>query len=273
MMNFKKYLTRSRHSIDAALDKFLPGADKEPKTLHKAMRYSVFSGGKRIRPIIVIESARACGASQKDAIAAACAVELVHTYSLVHDDLPSMDDDDYRRGKPTSHKAFGEANAILSGDGLLTLAFNIIARHSKPASAASEAAELSEAIGTRGMVGGQAADIEFQEGRKNASKLEYINCLKTAKLFEASAKLGAIAARAGAAKIGAMASYGMRLGAAFQMVDDILDNDGYARLFGADKARDDAGDLIKKAKAALAPFGKRADKLKALADYVMDQVR
>jgi geranylgeranyl diphosphate synthase type II len=270
-MNFKKYLARSRSAIDSALDRFLPKEDREPKVLHRAMRYSVFSGGKRIRPVIVIESARACGASQKDAMAAACAVELVHTYSLVHDDLPSMDDDDFRRGKPTSHKAFGEANAILSGDGLLTLAFNIIARHSKPSAAASMAAELSEAIGTRGMVGGQAADIEFQEGKKNAAKLEYINCLKTAKLFEASAKLGAIAAGSGVKKIRAMASYGMRLGAAFQMVDDIMDNDGYARLFGAEKARHDAGELIKKAKEAIRPFGKRAGVLSALADYVMDQ--
>lgn len=266
-------ITRSRSAIDKALDRYLPKADKEPKTLHKAMRYSVFSGGKRIRPVIVLEAARACGGSVRDALPAACAVELVHTYSLVHDDLPAMDDDDFRRGKPTSHKAFGEANAILSGDGLLTLAFNVLARHSDRATSAAQAAELSEAIGTRGMVGGQAADMQFQRGKTGAKKLEYINCLKTAKLFEASAKLGAIAAGASPADIRLMASYGMRLGAAFQMVDDILDRDGYARLFGAAKARADATELVIKAKAAIEPFGARAKGLIEIADYVIGRIR
>jgi geranylgeranyl diphosphate synthase type II len=271
-MDIKKYL-KGRHSvIDKALGGFLPGADKEPKVLHRAMRYSVFSGGKRIRPIIVLEAAAACGAAVRDALPAACAVELIHTYSLVHDDLPAMDDDDIRRGKPTSHKAFGEANAILSGDGLLTLAFNIIARHSAPAVAAAEARELSEAIGTRGMVGGQAVDIELQDKKKSAKKLEYINCLKTAKLFEASAKLGAIVAGSGTAKVKAMAAYGVRLGAAFQIVDDIIDGDGYAKLFGAEKAICDASDLIDKAKAALKPFGSKAKRLSAIADYVLAQI-
>ena len=270
-MDIKKHL-KSRHAmIDKALGGFLPGADKEPKVLHRAMRYSVFSGGKRIRPIIVLEAAAACGAAVRNALPAACAVELIHTYSLVHDDLPAMDDDDIRRGKPTSHKAFGEANAILSGDGLLTLAFNIIARHSG-SSAAVEAAELSEAIGTHGMVGGQAVDIELHDKKKSAKKLEYINCLKTAKLFEASAKLGAIAARSDAVKIMAMAAYGVRLGAAFQIVDDILDDDGYAKLFGNEKARFDASDLIDKAKAALKPFGSKAKALLAIADYVLAEI-
>jgi len=272
-MDLKKYLKGQHVVIDKALDSFLPGADTEPKVLHRAMRYSVFSGGKRIRPIIVIAAAAACGAAAKEALPAACAVELIHTYSLVHDDLPALDDDDFRRGKPTSHKAFGEANAILTGDGLLTLAFNIIARYSAPAVAAAEARELSESIGTHGMVGGQAVDIELQNKKKSAKKLEYINCLKTAKLFEASAKLGAIAAKAGALKARAMAAYGVRLGAAFQIVDDILDNDGYARLFGRDKALADASDLIGKAKGALKPFGPKAKKLVEIADHVLDQVQ
>jgi geranylgeranyl diphosphate synthase type II len=267
-MDIKKHLKGRRAVIDKALRGFLPGSDKKPKVLHRAMRYSVFSGGKRIRPIIVLEAALACGGAARAAIPAACAVELIHAYSLVHDDLPAMDDDDIRRGKPTSHKAFGEANAILSGDGLLTLAFNIIARHSGPA-AAVEAAELSEAIGTHGMVGGQAVDIELHDKKKSAKKLEYINCLKTAKLFEASAKLGAIAAGAGAVKVKAMAAYGVRLGAAFQIVDDIMDDDGYAELFGDEKARRDASDLIDKAKAALKPFGSKAKTLSAIADHVL----
>lgn len=270
-MDLKKRLTGRRAAIDRALDSLLPGEGREPKVLHRAMRYSVFSGGKRIRPIIVLEAALACGGKVRDALPAACAVELVHAYSLVHDDLPAMDDDDIRRGKPTSHKAFGEANAILSGDGLLTLAFNIIARHSG-STAAVEAAELSEAIGTHGMVGGQAVDIELHDRKKSAKKLEYINCLKTAKLFEVSAKLGAIAAGSGSAKVKAMAAYGVRLGAAFQIVDDIMDDDGYAKLFGNEKARRDAGDLIGKAKAALKPFGSKAKALSAIADYVLTRI-
>jgi len=274
-MNLKLHLDQRRGLIDKALKGFLPGADKEPKALHRAMRYSVFSGGKRIRPIIVVEAAAACGGLRQaqGAVPAACAVELVHTYSLVHDDLPAMDDDDYRRGKPACHKAFGDAAAILAGDGLLTLAFNIIARHAHPAAAASLAAELSEAIGTRGMVGGQAADIEFKHKKKDVQTIERINLLKTAKLFEVSAKLGAIAARSGAREAKAMARYGLRLGKAFQIVDDIVDNDGCARLFGAAKARAGAKRLIEEAKESIKGFGRNAARLNGIADYVLHPIK
>ena len=270
-MDLKRYLETTKSLIDKALDAYLPPGDKEPKSLHRAMRYSVFPGGKRIRPIIVLASAEACGAL-KGALPAACAVEFVHTYSLVHDDLPVMDDDDYRREKPSCHRKFGEANAILAGDGLLTLAFNIIASDMPPSIAASAAKELSGAIGTFGMVGGQAADIESQDKKKSPKELERINRLKTARLFEASSKLGAITAKSDGRKTKALSDYGERLGMAFQAVDDILDGDGSVKLFGDARARLYARDLIEKAKAALKPFGARAEKLEAIADHVLEQL-
>jgi geranylgeranyl diphosphate synthase type II len=204
-------------SIDARLDRYLPSNKEEPIVLHKAMRYSVFPGGKRIRPVILIEAAIACGAKAGDAVPAAAAVELVHAYSLIHDDLPSMDDDDYRRGKLSCHKKFGEANAILAGDALLTLAFDIIANEYLPAAGIKMIKELSCAIGSKGMVGGQAMDIaEYKDKRK-------VNRLKTAKLFAASAALGAISAGASASKIKAMRRFGANFGMKFQAADDAAD--------------------------------------------------
>ena len=242
-------------SIDKNLDHYLPPANLKPVILHRAMRYSTFSGGKRIRPVILIEAAIACGGSSADALAAACAVEFVHTYSLIHDDLPSMDDDDYRRGLPSCHKKFGEASAILAGDALLTLAFNVLANEYSPLSSAGMTKELSKAIGSEGMVGGQALDIA---GSKNPYN---INSLKTAKLFESAAVLGAISARAGDQKIKAMRKYGFNLGMAFQATDDILD--------GEDKfSRGDIKASIAKAKVALKIFGSSADKLKTIADRI-----
>jgi geranylgeranyl diphosphate synthase type II len=258
---------------DRALDSYLPPADREPKTLHRAMRYSVFSGGKRIRPIIVLAAAGACGLPARKALPAACAVELVHTYSLIHDDLPAMDDDDYRRGKPACHRKFGEAGAILAGDALLTLAFNIIARKMPPSVSVQAAKELSEAAGTFGMVGGQTADIELHGRNNGFQALERINRMKTARLFEASARLGAVAARADSRKTKAMADYGGCLGMAFQAVDDILDGDGCVKFLGKRGSRAYAEEMIKRAKAALKPFGSGAGKLMAIADQVLDRIR
>jgi geranylgeranyl diphosphate synthase type II len=252
--------------IDSYLDRNLPSEKEEPKSLHKAMRYSVFSGGKRLRPIITLESAQACGGSQSTAIPAACAVELIHTYSLIHDDLPSMDDDDYRRGMLSCHKKFGEATAILAGDALLTLAFNIIAADLEPKKGSAIIRELSKGAGTCGMVGGQAFDLEYKSKKKNIKTLNYINRLKTAKLFEVSAKAGAIASGANKKKIAAMAGYGINLGMAFQIPDDIADEEGYAKIFGMERARCDAQNFIKKAKYHLKTFGKRAKGLEAIAD-------
>lgn len=205
--------------IDKALDKYLPPETAEPKILHRAMRYSVFPGGKRIRPIILIETAMACGGNAKNAMPAAAAVELVHAYSLIHDDLPSMDDDDYRRGKLSCHKKFGEAIAILAGDALLTLAFEIISGGYSPKISVAMIKELSGAIGSKGMVAGQAFDIA---GDKDKVK---VNHLKTAKLFAASAALGAISAGAKPAKIKALRRAGADFGMKFQAADDVEDKD------------------------------------------------
>lgn len=224
------------------------------------MRYSVFSGGKRIRPILTIESAKACRGSLRLALPAAAAVELVHTYSLIHDDLPAMDDDDLRRGKPTCHKAFGEANAILAGDALLTLAFNIIAKNMKPVLGIKIIEELSLAAGGRGMVQGQALDLKFQGKVKNRTMAERINTLKTAKLFSAAAKIGALTAGAKEKEVTALRKFGLDFGLSFQMVDDSLDGDG--------GKRSKAASLIKKAKGGLKILGKRADRLKRIIEEV-----
>lgn len=241
--------------IEKALERYLPKGDD---VLSAAMRYSVFSGGKRIRPIITIESARACRGSVKDALPAACAVELVHTYSLIHDDLPAMDNDDLRRGKPTCHKVFGEANAILAGDALLTLAFNVIAKSIRPDSGIKIVEELSQAIGVLGMAGGQALDLEFQAKAKNKMIAEKINTLKTAKLFSAAAKIGALTADSEAEEIEALGRFGLDFGLSFQMVDDNLDGDG-----GELKR---AASLVKKAKNDLEILGSRADRLKNIVE-------
>ncbi|MDD5135913.1 MAG: polyprenyl synthetase family protein [Candidatus Omnitrophica bacterium] len=243
--------------IDKNLSKFLPPAKTEPSALHSAMRYSVFPGGKRIRPVVLVEAAMACGAKTPGkCVAAACAVELVHTYSLIHDDLPAMDDDDYRRGKPSCHKKFGEATAILAGDALLTLAFNILAGKYPDGTGARMVKELSSAIGSRGMVGGQSLDIA---NIKNRAKT---NILKTAKLFEAAACMGALSAGASVKKVSAMRGYGLKLGMAFQAVDDLLDGEKSLSQKGAAK-------LAAKAKDALDLFGRRADRLKAIADHIL----
>ena len=221
------------------------------------MRYSVFSGGKRIRPILTIESAIACQGNLKNALPAAAAIELVHTFSLIHDDLPAMDNDDLRRGKPTCHKVFGEANAILAGDALLTLAFNIIAQEIKPALGIKIIKELSRAIGVEGMIGGQALDLKFQDKTKNKTIAEKINILKTAELFSAAAKMGALTAQAPAKKVKALKAFGLDLGLSFQMVDDNIDGDGMELKRAAS--------LVKKAKNDLKIFGKQADRLKDIA--------
>ena len=270
-MTIERCMANIKGTIDAALDKYLPSEKDEPRAIHKAMRYSVFSGGKRLRPIIAMESAKACGGRPKDILPLACAVELVHAYSLIHDDLPSMDDDDYRRGKPSCHKAFGEANAILTGDALLTLAFNVISRNSNPKLGLAAVKELSRAIGTCGIVGGQALDLICKDRRKDERMLERINRLKTSKLFEVSARLGAMAAGSKVKEIKAMAAFGSDLGMAFQIVDDIIDRGDYVKKFGIARARGDAEQLIERAKSKLAIFGAGAKNLKAIAEHILSR--
>ena len=244
--------------IDKNLDVFLPSAKDAPEILHEAMRYSVFSGGKRIRPVILTEAALACGGRVKDAAAAFCAVELIHTYSLIHDDLPSMDDDDYRRGKLSCHKKYGEAVAILAGDALLTMAFGLIADNYEPVRASKMIKELSQAIGSCGMVGGQALDIA--PGRHK--KIDEINLLKTAKLFESAAVLGALAAGADKKKTEAMRKYGLNIGIVFQAVDDKLDGE-------LNFSPKHVNILTNKAKDALKIFGRKGARLGEIADYIL----
>ena len=258
-------------NLEKALDRYLPSAGREPKTLHRAMRYSVFSSGKRIRPTILLESAKACGGIRKDAMPFACAVEFIHTYSLIHDDLPAMDDDDYRRGKPSCHRAFGEAVAILAGDGLLTLAFQVIAEYPVPVIAASAAGELALAIGTYGMAGGQVLDLEIGRGKRPGKFFRKVNDLKTARLFEVSAKLGAISAHADQKKAAAISRYGKSLGLAFQIADDIADDRDRTKR-GAELARCDVMKLITRSKKELGVFGKRAGRLKDIADEVYGKI-
>ena len=251
--------------IDKKLSRYLPRKNSSPGKLAEAMRYSVFSGGKRIRPVITIEAYKVCGKRDHACLPEACAIELVHTYSLIHDDLPGMDDDDYRRGKKSCHKVFGEANAILAGDALLTLAFNVLSKGSKKGKTALKTIEeLSDAIGYAGMAGGQALDLD----NSRAANTDLINKLKTAKLFEVSAKIGGITAGAGAKEIKALAKFGLLFGVAFQAADDIADGECNK----GNKARQKIEKLIREAKSALNIFGNKACRLKEIADQVVEKI-
>jgi len=288
------YLASRRAAVDRALDSFLPPEDAPPATVHGAMRYSVFAGGKRLRPILVIAGAEAVGGALDAVLPTACALECIHTYSLIHDDLPAMDDDDFRRGRPTSHKVFGEAMAILAGDGLLTLAFRLIAENRRsveePAALTDVLADIADAAGTQGMVGGQVVDIESEGKQVSPDTLEYIHVHKTAALIRAALTSGARLAGAAPAALDAIRSAGGQLGLAFQIVDDILDVQGtlaelgktagsderkqkatYPEVHGLPASREMATRLIEGAKAALAPLGAPAAPIRALADFVLER--
>lgn len=265
-----RYLERNRKLIDRKLDTYLPKRTSYPRIIHEAMRYSVLNGGKRIRPILVLESSRVCGGKVKDALPAACAIELVHSYSLIHDDLPSMDDARTRRGRPSCHVRYGEALAILAGDSLLTLAFNFIARGKDRTKAGQIIFEISKAIGSAGMIGGQVMDLEVKEDERiDLSTMKYINTHKTASLIAVAAKTGAIIAGASYKEMEKLQRYGENIGFAFQIVDDILDRNGYAKIFGLENAYVEAQKSVEKAKASLDIFGKKADNLRNIADYTL----
>lgn len=281
-MNINTYLKKQKIIVDKALKKYFLKNVDEPAILNAAMRYSVFAGGKRLRPILCIVACDVCGCVEKNVLPTACGLEMIHTYSLIHDDLPAMDDDDYRRGKLTSHKKFGEAIAILAGDGLLTKAFEIIdSRVVK---------EIALAAGTKGMVGGQAVDIESEVGSQKSEvkkKIDFIHIHKTAKMIEVSLKAGAILSNASREKIKALSDYGMEIGLAFQVVDDILDITGnkkklgkagsdvknkkltYPAVYGIKYSREKAEKLIEIAKKDLKIFGKKAVMLENLAEYII----
>jgi geranylgeranyl diphosphate synthase type II len=289
-MKLPGFFEADRSAVDAALERFLPPETTEPPSIHTAMRYSVFAGGKRVRPILCLEAARIFSEDVAPAMFPACAIECIHTYSLIHDDLPALDNDDLRRGKPTCHKQFGEAIAILAGDGLLTLAFQLIAQSSAPAERTiAILEEISNAAGTvKGMVGGQVADLE-NEGRPiTHATLEYIHRAKTAALIRASVTSGAISAGAGFTDVARLRRFGETIGWAFQVTDDILDIEEsssalgktagkdlaqekatYPAVHGLERSHEIAAKLASDAIAELAPFAERAARLKSVAEFLI----
>jgi geranylgeranyl diphosphate synthase type II len=291
-MELKRYLIARQKEVDRALDRFLPRASVPPATIHKAMRYSLFAGGKRLRPILCLAAAEACGGNTSAALPLACAVECIHTYSLIHDDLPSMDNDDLRRGRATCHKVFGEGIAILAGDALLTVAFEIAARTktSSRYDLRSFLEEITTAAGSRKLIAGQVADLEAEGRRINRAQLRYIHENKTAALLTASVRLGAMAARASTKQLAAITAFGRALGLAFQVIDDILDvtqtseklgksagkdvaakKATYPAVIGLEKSRTEARRLTRQAHTALESLGENAIVLRALADYLLQR--
>jgi geranylgeranyl diphosphate synthase type II len=289
-MDFSRYWASRQKQVDTALNRLLPRAATRPRTIHEAMRYSIFAGGKRLRPVITLAAAEVIGGKIEAALPLACAVECIHTYSLIHDDLPAMDNDDFRRGKPTSHKVYGEGIAILAGDALLTIAFEMVAG-AKPSARYSSAAlvkELAHASGSQALVAGQVADLEGEGKKLKLSDLQYIHENKTAALITSSIRLGAMSANATPKQLAGLTEFGLSLGLAFQVIDDILDvtqtteklgksagkdiaaqKATYPALLGLDKAKKEADRLTQRARAALKPFGKDAAPLAAIADYLL----
>jgi len=290
MTTLLKYLPARTKLIDRALNRYLTKESTKPVTIHKAMRYSIFVGGKRLRPVLCLAAAEACGGNVAQAMAAACAVECIHTYSLIHDDLPCMDDDDFRRGQPTNHKVFGEGVAVLAGDALLTVAFEILAqaketpRYRMPALIK----DLANASGSRWLIGGQVADLEGEGKKLSGDELKFIHRSKTAALLTAAIRLGAMSANATAKQLKDLTLFGQSLGLAFQVIDDILDvtqtseklgksagkdvaaqKATYPAIFGLEKSRKEAQRLTKQASTALKSFGEKGAMLRTLADYLL----
>jgi geranylgeranyl diphosphate synthase type II len=291
-MDLKRYLIARQKEVDRALDGFLPRASVRPATIHKAMRYSLFAGGKRLRPILCLAAAEACGGKTKMGLPLACAVECIHTYSLIHDDLPSMDNDDLRRGRATCHKVFGDGIAILAGDALLTIAFEIAAQSkaTKRYDLREIVHEIATAAGSQKLIAGQVADLEAEGRRINRAQLRYIHENKTAALLTASVRLGAMAANASAKQLKAITAFGRALGLAFQVIDDILDvtqtseklgksagkdvaakKATYPAVIGLEKSRAEARRLTLQAHSALESLGQNATVLRALADYLLQR--
>jgi geranylgeranyl diphosphate synthase type II len=288
-MKLPAFFEEDCQAVEQALERLLPGESTPPPSIHRAMRYSVFAGGKRVRPILCLEAARIFSDDIASALTAGCALEFIHTYSLIHDDLPALDNDDLRRGQPTCHKQFGEAGAILAGDALLTLAFQTLAEAPlAPERRVAAIQEVSRAAGTvRGMVGGQVADLEAEGKTIQPEMLEYIHRSKTAALIRACVVTGAICGGAGEADVERLRRFGESVGWAFQVVDDILDVEEssaalgktagkdqaqkkatYPALFGLEKSREFADKLIRDAIAELSPYGERASRLRQLAEFL-----
>ncbi len=271
-MTYEQFFKRPLELIEKTLKSLLRVQEARPLSIHKAMQYAVFTGGKRFRPVLALSACEACGGKSQDAILAALAIELIHTYSLVHDDLPALDNDDTRRGKPTCHKKFGEANAILAGDALQTLAFEWIAGIKPAHRAVDVLREIAKASGTRGMIGGQVADLEVLSRKKTLAEHDFISRSKTGTLIRVSAVAGAITAGAALRKLKAITRYGECLGLAFQVVDDILDKDGYCKAMSVKAATEKAIRLIGQAKKEASLLGSKAKALVFLADFLMQRI-
>jgi len=294
-MDFEAALAEKARLINQALDSYLPPELTPPVVIHQAMRYSVLTGGKRLRPALVLGAAEAVGGQPEVVLPAACGIELIHCYSLVHDDLPAMDDDDLRRGRPTTHKVFGEAIAILAGDALLTLGFELLARAGlegavAPADALRVVREVAVAAGHEGMVGGQVLDITASETGAPTEMVQEIHQKKTAALFVAAVRAGAILSGAQEKALAALTRFGLNFGLAFQITDDILDVVGedarmgkrrgsdarqkrltYPALFGLSAARERARVAVRDAVAALAEFGSAAAFLRGAAEFIINR--
>jgi geranylgeranyl diphosphate synthase type II len=291
-MELRSYLTTRQKLIDRALNRYLPKENTKPATIHKAMRYSLFAGGKRLRPILCLAAAEACGGRIDQALPLACAMECIHTYSLVHDDLPSMDNDDFRRGRLTCHKVFGEGIAVLAGDALLTIAFEIVSRaKSTPRyDMPILLREIAVAAGSQKLIAGQVADLEAEGKNAGRVELRYIHENKTAAILTTSVRLGAMSANANARQLDAISDFGRSLGLAFQVIDDILDvtqtseklgksagkdvaaeKATYPAVIGLEKSRAEARRLTRKAHRALSTFGSKGDALRALANYLLER--
>jgi len=295
-MDIRKYLKEKKEMVDRVLGECFPNTEAagdktdHPSSLRKAIRHSLFSGGKRIRPILSISAYEAVGGKGNSILPFACALEMIHTYSLIHDDLPAIDNDDYRRGNPTCHKAFGEAMAILAGDGLLTEAFRLMTKQSKadPKVVLDIVNEIARASGISGMVGGQVADIESEGKGVDFPTLEYIHTHKTGALILASVRTGVKLGRGNDETLKAFTRYGERIGLAFQIVDDILNVEGkaellgkstgsdlskkkatYPSLLGIEESRKRAGELMKSAIDDLQPFGSEVEPLKEIARFIV----
>jgi geranylgeranyl diphosphate synthase type II len=294
-MDLKSYFDHRISQVDKALESVLPGESTLPASLHKAMRYSIFAGGKRIRPILMIAACEAVGGDPARVMPAACAMEMIHTYSLIHDDLPAMDDDDFRRGRPTNHKVFGEATAILAGDALLTEAFILLSnpeasREIDPEIIRRVVHIIARCAGSLGMVGGQVVDMESEGKKIDFPTLEYIHTHKTGALILASVQAGALIGGADEGVFAALTRYGEAAGLAFQVADDILDVVGdqaqlgkdvgsdqarekatYVALLGLEEARQRARELRDVALTALDPLGESAEPLRSIASYIVDR--
>ena len=295
MQSLEAYLEAQQQRVEAALDRYLPAPGAYPPTLSEAMRYSVFAGGKRVRPILLLAAAGAVGGDGDTVLPAACAMEFVHTYSLIHDDLPAMDDDYYRRGQPTSHKVFGEAVAILAGDALLTYAFEVmagpdLANRFAPAVLLEATHCLARAAGFSGMVGGQVVDMASEGREVPLDVLEYIHRHKTAALLGAAVTIGGLLGGGSAPQLAALKRYGRAAGLAFQIADDVLDVEGdsaalgkqigqdekhgkatYPALLGMEVSRHRAAALLNEALAALSDFDTGAERLRQMARFIVNR--